>query len=156
MGGRHIYGVYDMAGGSSDRIAGLITNTNHEIRENTEYHFETNPSEPYINGYSMADGFDGYDGADARNCTWSTCGGHALYEIHNQQYVYDPYDYRDQAWGGSMTYFPGSNSQIFFGRGGTSNDYEEAGIFSYVGYGFETSYVGGNATRIVLLPAEDE
>ena len=151
-----IYGVYDMAGGSSDRIAGLITNTNHEIRENTEYHFETNPSEPYINGYSMADGFDGYDGADARNCTWSTCGGHALYEIHNQQYVYDPYDYRDQAWGGSMTYFPGSNSQIFFGRGGTSNDYEEAGIFSYVGYGFETSYVGGNATRIVLLPAEDE
>ena len=151
-----IYGVYDMAGGSSDRIAGLITNTNHEIRENTEYHFETNPSEPYINGYSMADGFDGYDGADARNCTWSTCGGHVLYEIHNQQYVYDPYDYRDQAWGGSMTYFPGSNSQIFFGRGGTSNDYEEAGIFSYVGYGFETSYVGGNATRIVLLPAEDE
>ena len=153
----NVYGVYDMAGGSSDRVAAAMTDASRRLdSSDVNYIFESEPLPPYINIYSEADGFEGYDRADAQNCTWGTCGGHALYETHNQQYVNDPYEYRNQAWGGGYTGFAGWNSGNFFSRGGSSDDYDEGGIFSYSGLDTNTNYVGGNAVRIVLLPAVDD
>ena len=152
----NVYGVYDMAGGSSDRVAAAMTDASRRLdSSDVNYIFESEPFSPYINIYSEADGFEGHDRADARNCTWGTCGGHALYETHNQQYVNDPYEYRNQAWGGGYTGFAGWNSGNFFSRGGSSDDHDEGGIFSYSGLDTNTNYAGGNAVRVVLLPADD-
>ena len=143
----NVYGVYDMAGGASDRVAALYTGANDNLlSDDVSWSFKVAPTVPYIDSYSSDDGFE----YDSRPCTWETCGGHALYET--ERYVGT-----DGAWFDTLSHFGMVSNYHWVKRGGsTYNGSVESGIFAHMGTTVSTNFVGGNAVRIVLLPAVDD
>ena len=131
-----IYGVYDMAGGAGEYVSAV-----HAFALNENFDIPVEP--PYINLYSDGD-FDGDDFSNNNLCTWLTCGGHALYETKNIQFV----DNMNRSWGGDNSFFV-TGMNPWFVRGGYSMDYDLAGVFS--SYSTDGSADSLNGSRAALL-----
>ena len=156
-------GIYDMSGGGDERVAAAY---NKNIRHMTENDYVkllnkygqyignsavTNTKPPYTNLYNFS---------EFKQCTWLTCGGQALHEVHIESrdaygqwlkqfgdFVY--VDYRDMYTARVLYTGP------WFYRGGDFNYRSKAGLFSAsndngrIGSGV----VGIDAFRVALVPA---
>ena len=117
-------GIYDMSGGGWEYVAASYTsNLNNS---STGYAFSQSAHPPYVNTYNFS---------DPNSCTFSTCGGQALYETNSWNYT------------GFVT-----SSYSWFGRGGDYNDGSIAGLF-YAYYNDPYTNLSGFAFRVALVPA---
>lgn len=96
-------GVFDLAGGAHEIVAGKISTGS------------DSSSEPYINLYRTSQGFGTKPAWSASNnatwynydvCTWETCGGQALYEVQSTMSVTGD----SQSWGGAVSNFAFASS----------------------------------------------
>ncbi len=162
----NVYGIYDMSGGGSERVAAAYNeNTQQmverEIREGKSVVCSDNTKPPYTNLYD----FMGF-----MHCTWASCGGQALHETHIDGEVIEVKDDarhhttdNGRQWlkqrGGfvetayySMGGVRANHSAFWFVRGGSYSNGSNAGLFasnSDNGY----SYNYNNAFRVALVPA---
>ena len=156
----NVYGVYDMAGGAGEYVAGNLTDYPDRSYGGTIYDIIDEPMvPPYVDLYVTRSGsFGNFDSkptwypdsvtkSERYNfgaCTFEACGGTATYETTEVQAVSDYY----QGWGESNDMFVGT-SGLWFLRG----DYASmagASLFtadSSMGYEFEW-----DSYRVALLP----
>jgi hypothetical protein len=128
----NIYGIYDTAGGVWEYVMGNFNSTT-----NTSY-MATMPNANYYNNYpsSIFTNNNYYDNND--QCTWATCGGHALHETKTVQSVSS----YDQSWGSDYSHFVYSSLPWFL-RSGYSYDGSDAGVFaSSLSYGLGSGSIG--------------
>ena len=130
-------GIYDMSGGSWEYTASSYTS---DLNNSSTNHFSQSAHPPYVNTYNFS---------DPNSCTFSTCGGQALYETNNGN------DNTKAQWNGNWMHFVESSSYPWFVRGGYYYDGSNAGLFSADGgSGLAGSYGGvGYAFRVALVPA---
>jgi hypothetical protein len=106
---------------------------NYNGTQNSTY-MATMPDTNYYNNYpSSIFTNDGYM-SNNNQCTWATCGGHALHETKTVQPVSSDY----QSWGSDDSRFVNSSDPWFL-RGGISSNDLYAGVFtssSYSGPGY--------------------
>lgn len=165
----NLTGIYDMSGGGNERVAAAYNENTKQMTENdyaklegegrTLYGVNTKP--PYTNLYN----FMGF-----MHCTWVSCGGQALHEVHidgKVSGVDKRYHTADDGlqWlrqGGGFVrieynnvdgyYFNYRNTFPWFYRGGYSFNGSDAGLFySYDSNGNDSS--NSNAFRVALVPA---
>jgi hypothetical protein len=135
----NVYGIYDMSGGNWEYVMG---NYNQTIRSSG---FSTLPDTKYYNNYPSSIFTNNSYTSNNDQCTWATCGGHALHETKTQQSVSSS----DQSWGSDYSHFVGSSSPWFL-RSGSPLSGSSAGVFAsnyYDGYGY-----GSFGFRVVLGP----
>ena len=126
-------GIYDMSGGGWEYTASSYTsNLNNS---NTGYAFSQYAHPPYVNTYNFS---------DLNSCTFTICGGQALYETNN-----GTNNSSTAQWNGNYMYFVES-SHLWFVRGGIFYAGSNAGLFYAYGYGDAADY--GSAFRIALAP----
>ena len=114
-------GIYDMSGGGYEYVAASYSdNLNNS---NAGYFFRKSAHPPYVNTYNFS---------DPNSCTFSTCGGQALYETNRWNYADFVTSSRWFVRGGN--YFLGSNAGLFFADNKDGNA------------------VGTNAFRVALIP----
>jgi hypothetical protein len=102
------------------------------------------PPAKYYNNYPQNIFKDDDYYSDNDNCTWTTCGGHALHETKKNKSVTS----YDQSWGSDSSYFVYSSLPWFL-RGGGSSNYSYAGLFaSYYNDGYDGNNFG---FRVVLV-----
>ena len=78
----NVYGVYDMSGGAWEYVMGSYTSS--APQSSTSY-FANAARPPYVDLYPN-NTFTNNDNATNNNqCTWATCGGHALHEVKSTQ-----------------------------------------------------------------------
>ena len=139
----NIYGVYDMAGGAWEYVMGSYTNNASQSMTNSYLSIAVKP--PYVDLYLNSIFTNNNYYTNNNQCTWASCGGHALYETKNVQSVLSI----DQSWGGDYSYFVVSSGSWFERSGGARNG-SYAGVFGS-GYGDgSTNYDYG--FRVALLP----
>ena len=130
-------GIYDMSGGGWEYVAAsYTTNLNESGVSDQGNYFGTKAHPPYVNTYNFS---------DPNSCTFSTCGGQALYETNN-----GINNSSTAQWNGNYMYFVTSSYPWFY-RGGYYSNGSNAGLFStndLDGYG----YYGG-AFRVALVSA---
>jgi hypothetical protein len=127
-----VYGVYDMVGGTWEYVMGNYNNTS-----NTTY-MTTVPVSPYLDLYMNSIFSDNDYFTNNNQCTWATCGGHALHETKLDQPISSAF----QSWGDGYSYFVDS-SNPWFTRGGYGANGSSAGVFaSYGSYGDVAANVG--------------
>ena len=119
----NIYGIYDMAGGAWEYVMGsYVINA---LQSSNSY-FSNAAKPPYVDLY-VSSPFNGTRFTNNNLCTWTTCGGHALYEVKTKQLVTDI----GQSWGGSES---GSDfvyeSAPWFMRSSSSLSAATTGVFS--------------------------
>ena len=130
-----------MAGGAWEYVMGGYTNNASQSMTNRYLSFAVKP--PYVDLY-VNPPFSGKDRTNNNLCTWSTCGGHALYETKNVQSVSS----YDQSWGGDYSAFV-SSSYLWFIRGSSAGNGSVAGVFASSGNnGYTDRYCG---FRVALL-----
>lgn len=129
----NVYGVYDMAGGAWEYVAGILIN-NKKNGNNTEKnnYYDFSNSNTYPNRY-----FDWYAGASndrTENYKENTGKyGDAVYEASSSGGSYTG------SWNSSDSYFPDPSNPVF-SRGGHAYNGSNAGVFSF------NSYTGGANT----------
>ena len=135
----NIYGVYDMAGGVGEFVAGSYTTTN----DSSTNGITTAISEPYVNLYKSSDGFsqgtvawqdqsgEGTKGYlyNFQICKWSNCGAQDLHETRSVQSVTAWND----GWGSDSSYFVYASTPWLV-RGGITSFGSRADIFAAYGY----------------------
>ena len=128
----NIYGVYDMAGGAYEYVMGSYTNDSTQSYPSNGYiTYKVKP--PYVDLY-VNPPFNGNEGTNNNLCTWTTCGGHALFET--------------AGWGDDYFYFVHSSNPWFL-RGGYANaDSAGTGVF-YSGVSNGRT-LGSNSFRVGL------
>ena len=108
----NVYGVYDMSGGVWEYVMGNYSTNLSQTSNNPYNHGEvkTPIKPPYVDLYNITSN---------NSCTWNTsgsgCGGHALFET--------------AGWGGDYSYFVDS-SHPWFVRGGSADNWSDAGVFA--------------------------
>jgi hypothetical protein len=133
----NIYGIYDMSGGNDEYVMGNFNN------DASYSDFDPMPLAKYYNNYPQ-DIFSGNYYSNNDNCTWTTCGGHALHETKENKSVTSV----DQSWGSDYSYFVESSIPWFI-RGGSSGLYSYAGLFaSRYSHGYNSNGIG---FRVVLV-----
>ena len=131
----NIYGVYDMAGGAWEYVAGAYTTGD----SGSTSGMTTALTEPYVNLYKSSDGFD--QGAVAwqdtsgegnnnyrynfQICKYGNCGGAALHETRAVQSVIA----WNNGWGSDNSYFVVASDPWFL-RGGRAYNGSAAGVFA--------------------------
>ncbi len=129
-------GIYDMSGGGYEYTASSYTSDLSNSATN-EYFGSNAAHPPYVNTYNF--------GAP-NGCTFTTCGGQALYETNNGN------NNTTEQWNGNWMYFVESSGP-WFGRGGYYVNGSGAGLF-YAGSG--RGLASGNyAFRVALAPLQD-
>lgn len=129
----NVYGIYDMVGGTSERVMGNYNATKGS-------YMTTMPDANYVNIYQASAGFNisdtkeswmrstsfGYHNFDY--CTFTTCGGQALYETTSVQSV----SHLIQAWGEGLSHFlsSGSSGDFWVLRGGNGTNNAFAGLWA--------------------------
>ena len=134
-------GIYDMSGGGWEYVAASYSdNLNNS---NTNSYFGSNAAHPpYVNTYNIT---------NLNSCTFSTCGGQALYETNNGTGDGHGSNQWNSQWldmDGFASYSP------WFRRGGVYGDGSYAGLF----YAYDDSGGGNgyyNAFRVALAPLQD-
>ena len=128
----NIYGVYDMAGGAYEYVMGSYTNDSTQSYPSNGY-ITNKVKPPYVDLY-VNPPFNGNEGTNNNLCTWTTCGGHALFET--------------AGWGDDYSYFVHSSNPWFL-RGGYANaDSAGTGVF-YSGVSNGRTF-GSNSFRVGL------
>ena len=129
-------GIYDMSGGGEEYVAASYSdNLNNS---NTNY-FNSAAHPPYVNNYNFS---------DPNSCTFSTCGGQALYETNN-----GTNNSSTAQWNGNYMYFV-TSSAPWFGRGGGYFSGSNAGLF----YADNVNGSAGDnyAFRVALAPTAQD
>ena len=131
-------GIYDMSGGGREYVAASYSD-NLNNSDTDDYYFGSNAAHPpYVNTYN----FD-----DSNSCTFTTCGGQALYETN------DGSNNGSNQWNDNYMWFVDAGSSWFY-RGGRSDDGSDAGLFyAYKDYGGSGNGAGSDAFRVALAPA---
>jgi hypothetical protein len=134
----NIYGIYDMSGGNSEYVMGnynqTIGNSGFSILPDAEY-YNNYPSSIFTNNNYITNN---------NQCTWITCGGHALHETRAVQSVSG----LAQAWSSDFSIFVIS-SVPWFGRGGDSGYTSRAGVFAAHYYnGGGNTYISFRASLV--------
>jgi hypothetical protein len=114
-----VYGIYDMSGGAYERIMG---NHNDTIIYSG---FSSMPDAKYYNKYPASVFSNNHHYFDNSNCTWTTCGGHALHETKTKYLV----DSDNQSWDLDTSVFVNGNN-TWFDRGGSFFARTFSGIFA--------------------------
>ena len=128
----NIYGVYDMAGGAYEYVMGSYTNDSTQSYPSNDY-ITNKVKPPYVDLYVNLP-FNGNEDTNNNLCTWTTCGGHALFET--------------AGWGDDYSYFVHSSNPWFL-RGGYANaDSAGTGVF-YSGVSNGRT-LGSNSFRVGL------
>ena len=134
----NVYGIYDMAGGTQEGVAGNATRFD-VVDPCYESGIGVNMVEPYVRTYQWGklDQGSGYRRPwsvatketwyNYDVCTWETCGGQALYETKNKMSV----SANDQSWGDADSIFPNYNNV-------------DDGVYCWTAYGGEA---GGGEMR---------
>ena len=123
----NLTGIYDMVGGGEEYVAASYTSDTHLYKSSTGY-FSQPANPPYVNTYN----FDKLNG-----CTFTTCGGQALYE-------FDVYQHSVV----TRAYFV-ELSYPWFVRGGSWLDSYRTNLFSAYG----ANGYSGDTFRVALAPA---
>ena len=111
----NVYGIYDMAGGAWEYVAGIYTGgTSNDNRSNL---WDSNNTK-YVNKYTETTGSQStyYGNTDKY--------GDAVYETSNFGYS------ETGSWGSSYSSFPSSSHSVF-SRGGLASDIRCAGVFAF-------------------------
>ena len=132
----NVYGVYDMAGGAWEYVAGILSS----YKSNSGNYDFTN-SDTYPNKY-----FDWYDGNSTdRNTNYKANTnkyGDAVYETSSSGASLT------DSWDSSNSYFPNSINPVFL-RGGPAFSGSYAGVFPFDNYTGKA--VPNNSFRPVVL-----
>ena len=128
----NVYGIYDMSGGGYEYVAASYTSDIHLHDSSTDY-FSQPANPPYVNNY---------DFSDSNSCTFSTCGGQALYETDNNSTA---------QWNGNYMYFVKSSKPWFLRSGNCYLD-SRAGLF-HASNDYGSANYDGRAFRVALVPA---
>ena len=128
----NIYGVYDMAGGAYEYVMGSYTNDSTQSYPSNGY-ITNKVKPPYVDLY-VNPPFNGNEGTNNNLCTWTTCGGHALFET--------------AGWGDDYFYFVHSSNPWFL-RGGYANA-DSAGTGVFYSGASNGRTLGSNSFRVGL------
>ena len=128
-------GIYDMSGGGWEYTASSYTS---DLNNSNTNYFSQSAHPPYVNNYNFS---------DPNSCTFTTCGGQALYETNN-----GTNNSSTAQWNGNYMYFVYSSGPWFV-RGGYYYYGSNAGLFSAFG-GDGNAYNSG-AFRVALAPLQD-
>ena len=131
-------GIYDMSGGGWEYTASSYTSDLSNSATN-EYFGSNAAHPPYVNTYNFS---------DPNSCTFTTCGGQALYETNN-----GTNNSSTAQWNGNYMHFV-TSSDPWFGRGGHYNHGSNAGLFYAYGVDGYANY-GYYAFRVALAPLQD-
>ena len=128
-------GIYDMSGGGYEYVAASYSN---DLNSSSTSYFSQAAHPPYVNTYNFS---------GSNSCTFSTCGGQALYETNNGN------DNDGVAqWNSNDMDFV-TSSQPWFGRGGYYDYGSHTGLFSdHNDRGF---VYNAYAFRVALVPLQD-
>ncbi len=111
----NVYGIYDMAGGAWEYVAGIYTGgTSNDNRSNL---WDSNNTK-YVNKYTKT------TGSQSTYCGNTDKYGDAVYETSNSGYS------DTGSWGSSYSSFPSSSHSVF-SRGGLASDIRCAGVFAF-------------------------
>ena len=136
-------GIYDMSGGGEEYVAASYSDnlSNSDVNQ----YFGSNAAHPpYVNTYNFK---------NFNSCTYQTCGGQALYEIHNGSSSTG-----SNMWLNQISYFveQDSSSYPWFSRGGYFGDGSYAGLLCVRSVdGSAISPIGDyydSAFRVALAP----
>ena len=128
-------GIYDMSGGGWEYTAASYTS---DLNSSSTNYFDSAAHPPYVNNYNFS---------DPNSCTFSTCGGQALYETNNGN------NNTTAQWNGNYMYFV-TSSYPWFERGGGYSNGSDAGLFyAYYDSGNASN---GNAFRVALAPTTQD
>ena len=137
----NVYGIYDMSGGSWERVSAYVDNSDENLTTNGDDLYTGLPETKNI--YTIGSEDIGLVNYNANMSKY----GDAIYETSSGTYHTD--DSGTQAWFDDHTYFPFLTYQIF-NRGGYQNDASRAGLFYF---GYTTGEAGnGDSFRPVLVP----
>ena len=128
----NIYGVYDMAGGAYEYVMGSYTNDSTQSYPSNDY-IVNKVKPPYVDLY-VNPPFNGNKDTNNNLCTWTTCGGHALFET--------------AGWGDDYSYFVHSSNPWFL-RGGYANA-DSAGTGVFYSGASNGRTLGSNSFRVGL------
>jgi hypothetical protein len=135
----NVYGIFGMSGQNWEYVMGNYNN----LQGGSSY-MTAMPTGSYIDFYLKSPFTDSGYYTNNNQCTWATCGGHALHETKITQSVAS----NTQSWDGDYSHFVYSSSP-WFERGGYSDDGSSAGLFaSYTSVGYSNGNIG---FRVVLL-----
>ena len=138
----NIYGVYDMVGGAYEYVVGGYAVSNNQT-STTNFKYAAKP--PYADLYQAVYFTNDNYLSNNDQCSWETCGGHALYETKNAQTV----STGNESWGQTNSYFVYSNIPWFI-HGGSSDLERRAGLFySLHDNGRASSYYGFRAALVM-------
>lgn len=165
---RNIYGVYDMAGGAYEVVAGNTPSQDNLVQDEGGI-FGTLIGEPYVDLYRLSDGFPQNSSWDAPSwsgdddggypdmstwgidvCTFETCGGTALHEVGTTQSASPNYY---SGWLGSSHAFPwGREGNFLLRGGGARNNGSDGYVYtSSVLAGYGGNAWSGSTSRPVII-----
>ncbi len=165
---RNIYGVYDMAGGAYEIVAGNTPSQDNLVQDE-EGIFGVLIGEPYVDLYRLSDGFPENSSWDAPSwsgdgssgypdmstwgidvCTFETCGGTALHEVGTTQSASPNYY---SGWLGSSHAFPwGREGNFLLRGGGARNNGSDGYVYtSSVLAGYGGNAWSGSTSRPVII-----
>ena len=128
-------GIYDMSGGGWEYTASSYTS---DLNNSNTNYFSQSAHPPYVNNYNFS---------DPNSCTFTTCGGQALYETNN-----GTNNSSTAQWNGNYMYFVYS-SHPWFVRGGHYGGGSNAGLF--YASNDDGHAIGSYAFRVALAPLQD-
>ena len=130
-------GIYDMSGGGWEYTAASYTS---DLNSSSTNYFDSAAHPPYVNTYNFS---------DPNSCTFTTCGGQALYETNNGN------NNTTAQWNGNYMYFV-TSSNPWFVRGGIYYYGSSAGLFYAYNNNGGLGYASGNGVfRVALAPLQD-
>ena len=124
-------GIYDMSGGGYEYTASSYTS---DLNSSSTSYFSQSAHPPYVNTYNFT---------DPNSCTFTTCGGQALYETNDGSN-----DGRHQ-WNGNHMYFA-TSSYPWFVRGGGCYGGSSAALLLPAGIYGNAGYY--HSFRVALAP----
>ena len=137
-----IYGIYDMSGGTWERTAGLVNNSNESLSKYGKSLINSlinGKSSQYVTSYSVSTKGD----SGANNWDNNTRIGEAIRETSTG-------GEGKYSWNADYSYFP-TGSDFFSPRGGSLWDGEGAGLFSFYRTDGGSSYNVGFRSVLVAL-----
>ena len=151
------YGIYDLAGGAYEYVAGNLSSYANKATANSGYPVNNDIATPYVDIYLSTDfslsGSPTWATSTSTSyyysdiCAWGNCGGDALHETKQYQSVSS----NNQSWGDDGSNFVYSGNRWFLRGGYAASLGSIAGLF-YSSYG-----IGGTSNsfgfRSVLLAA---
>ena len=129
-------GIYDMSGGGWEYVAAsYTTNLNESGVSKYDDYFGTKAHPPYVNTYNIT---------NLNSCTFTTCGGQALYETNKGTGD----GHGRYQWNSQYMYF--DPASLWFRRGGIYYYVSDAGLFSVDNRSGDA--YSNDAFRVALVP----